>query len=77
MNSAPLTLCAHADIDMDDATLKEAELKRRAEKVFGRIAQHNAEGLADLGTRLHDALAEEMARVESDTTINQIGHQVR
>ncbi len=62
---------------MDDATLKEAELKRRAEKVFGRIAQHNAEGLADLGTRLHDVLAEEMARVESDTIINQIGHQVR
>ena len=56
---------------MDDATLKEANLKRRTEKMFGRIAQHNAEGLVDLGTRFHDALAEEMARVESDTTINQ------
>ena len=58
-------------------SLKEAELKRRTDKVFGRIAQPNAEGLVDLGTRLHDALADEIARVESDRTINQMDHQVR
>ena len=48
--------------DMDDATSKAAELARRTERVLARIARHNAKNLAELGTALKDAQAEEMAR---------------
>ena len=47
---------------MDDATSKAAELARRTKKVMARIARHNAKNLAELGTALKDAQAEEMAR---------------
>ena len=48
--------------DMDDAKSK-AELTRRTKWAMGRIAHHNAEELVDnVGTRLYNAQAEEIAR---------------